>query len=335
MATINSLMKHLRANRIHISGSTQKRKLRKIGYYHGYKGYRFAKSSSNRLPLSDFNQIVALHDFDMRVKALLYERIMTVETALKNRVLEAVLDHSGSEHFDVIYKKSLTAYRCTAAYRCTGEHCKNTKEAKNAYKNEWTNRLSLRKEIDRLIADNHNTRAVVRHFRDKDEDVPIWALFEIMTLGNFGAFYSCLHDDVKSTICDDLHMPKGNFDPPVILKRMIFAFKDLRNAMAHNSIILDVRFKTGRIGKSVGELLKFEMGTIDVDFDEITDYVLLITYLMARLQFTKTECRQLIQGYREIVERYRGLLPYSIYSQFIGTQTRSKLNAAEAFIKTL
>ena len=116
---------------------------------------------------------------------------------------------------------------------------------------------------------------------------------------------------------------------------MIFAFKDLRNAMAHNSIILDVRFKTGRISKSVGELLKFEMGTIDVDFDEITDYILLITYLMARLQFTKTECRQLIQGYREIVERYRGLLPYSIYSQFIGTKTRSKLNAAEAFIKTL
>ena len=122
-------MKHLRANGIHISGSTQKRKLRKIGYYHGYKGYRFAKSSSNRLPLSDFNQIVALHDFDMRAKALLYERIMTVETALKNRVLEAVLDHSGSEHFDVIYKKSLTAYWCT------GKHHKNAKDAKTAYKN--------------------------------------------------------------------------------------------------------------------------------------------------------------------------------------------------------
>lgn len=60
----------------------------------------------------------------MRVKALLYERIMTVETALKNRVLEAVLDHSGSEHFDVIYKKSLTAYRCT------GKHHKNAKDAK-------------------------------------------------------------------------------------------------------------------------------------------------------------------------------------------------------------
>ena len=148
-----------------------------------------------------------------------------------------------------------------------------------------------------------------------------------MTLGNFGAFYSCLHDDVKSAVCDDLHMPKGNFDPPVTLKRMIFTFKDLRNAVAHNGIGLDVRFKTGSVSKTVGELLKFEMGIPNADFEEITDYILLITYLMARLEFTKTECRQLVQGYREIIEKYRKLLPYSIYSQFIGSQARSKLDA--------
>ncbi len=77
------------------------------------------------------------------------------------------------------------------------------------------------------------------------------------------------------------------------------------------------------------------MGIPNADFEEITDYILLITYLMARLEFTKTECRQLVQGYREIIEKYRKLLPYSIYSQFIGSQARSKLDAAELFIKTL
>ena len=329
VATINALMKHLRASGISISGSTQKRKLRKIGYYHSYKGYRFAKSSSNRLPLSDFSQIVALNDFDMQLKALLYERLMTVETALKNRVLEAVLDHSGSEHFDAIYRKSLTAYRCCK------DHSNNAKDERTSYKKEWSNRLALRTEVDRLIASNHDTKAVIRHFRDQDRDVPIWALFEIMTRGNFGAFYSCLHDEVKNAICNDLHMPAGNFDSPVALKKMIYAFKDLRNAVAHNGIVLDVRFKTGRISKTVGELLKFEMGVNSIDFEEITDYILLITYFMARLEFTKTECRQLLQGYRAIIEKYRKLLPYDIYSQFIGSQTRSKLGAAELFIKAL
>ena len=44
------------------------------------------------------------------------------------------------------------------------------------------------------------------------------------------------------------------------------------------------------------------MGIPNADFEEITDYILLITYLMARLEFTKTECRQPLQGYREIIE---------------------------------
>ena len=77
------------------------------------------------------------------------------------------------------------------------------------------------------------------------------------------------------------------------------------------------------------------MGVNSIDFEEITDYILLITYFMARLEFTKTECRQLLQGYRAIIEKYRQMLPYDIYSQFIGSQTRSKLGAAELFIKAL
>ena len=36
--TLNSLMKHLRDGGIAIDGSAQKRRLKNIGYYHGYKG---------------------------------------------------------------------------------------------------------------------------------------------------------------------------------------------------------------------------------------------------------------------------------------------------------
>ncbi len=38
--TINSLMAYMRKNKgMKIEGSTQKRKLRYMGYFHGYKGY--------------------------------------------------------------------------------------------------------------------------------------------------------------------------------------------------------------------------------------------------------------------------------------------------------
>ena len=68
--TLNSLMKHLRDGGIAIDGSAQKRRLKNIGYYHGYKGYRFAGNASNRLPLTDFSQVAALYDFDTQLKAL-------------------------------------------------------------------------------------------------------------------------------------------------------------------------------------------------------------------------------------------------------------------------
>lgn len=320
MATINSLMKHLRANGVDIAGSTHKRKLRKIGYYHGYKRYRFAKRASNRLPISSFDEIVALHDFDMGMKSLFYGPLMQVETALKNRVLEAVLIHSRSERFEDVYKTCLTAYKCCA---------------KNERNNAWANRLRLRMEIDELIASNHDRRAVIRHFRDRDKDIPIWALFEIMMLGTFGLFYSCLHSDIKTEICENLGMPSGPLNSPSVLKKMIFAFKDLRNAVAHNGIILDVRFKTGSIHKTVSELLESEMGATGVDFGDIADYALLLVYLMAKLDFTKTECRQFLLGFENLIEKYRSIVPYDIYSQFLKTQTRPKLNAARNFIGKL
>ena len=65
--TLNSLMKHLRDSGIDINGSGQKRRLKIIGYYHGYKGYRFAGTSSNRLPLTNFSQVTALYDFDTQL----------------------------------------------------------------------------------------------------------------------------------------------------------------------------------------------------------------------------------------------------------------------------
>ena len=55
--TINGLMKHLRSNGVNIKNSKQKTQLINQGYYHGYKGYRFYKESSRKLPITDYEQI--------------------------------------------------------------------------------------------------------------------------------------------------------------------------------------------------------------------------------------------------------------------------------------
>lgn len=69
MKTLDELMQHLCDNSIACSGELQKRELKNLGYYHGYKGYRFAGIAKNRLHLQSFKQISSLNSFDMALKS--------------------------------------------------------------------------------------------------------------------------------------------------------------------------------------------------------------------------------------------------------------------------
>lgn len=314
----NSLMKHLRDQGVSISGSTQKRKLKNIGYYHGYKGFRFLGDSSKRLPITDFNQIASLHAMDMQIKTLLYPHVMTIETALKNYTLEAVLKHAQSEDFDEIYKNCLTAYR---GYR----------PGTSDYKKSWASRLRLRQTIDGLISREQDSRPFFKHFRDRGRTIPIWAIFEAMTLGEFGNFYACLNRPVKTAIVTDLGMP-SQYDSESLLLSIIYLLKDLRNAIAHNAIVSDVRFKSGGISNVIGKLLKSEAGIDSVNFSDITDYVILIVYLLSLLGFSKTDRKRLISDYEAILLKYRKELPSGIYGKLVRTETPNKLKMLKKYV---
>lgn len=63
--TINGLMRHLRdTHNVHVSGSKDKLNLINMGYYHGYKGYRFIKHSHQPIPYSTFEEITNVYEFD-------------------------------------------------------------------------------------------------------------------------------------------------------------------------------------------------------------------------------------------------------------------------------
>lgn len=113
----DGLMRHLRSNGITISGSTQKRQLVNTGYYHGYKGYRFFKTARNRLPFASFDEVYATIQYDSALKALLYGKMMYIETALKNIALERILAKSNSENISDMFEKVVSSYKnAPAAY---------------------------------------------------------------------------------------------------------------------------------------------------------------------------------------------------------------------------
>lgn len=95
---------------------------------------------------------------------------------------------------------------------------------------------------------------------------------------------------------------------------------------------MDVRFKSGAINTGVAQLLKQETKVGRIDFTDTTDYVILLVYLMKRLGFTKTECKQLISGYESILEKCRAEPPFNIYLKLIKTSARGKLISLRLFV---
>ena len=75
MLSINQLMKYLRNHHQISVKSNQAQSLRNIGYYHGYKGYRFIRTPNQRIPFSSLDEVIALNKFDMQLKTLIYPKV--------------------------------------------------------------------------------------------------------------------------------------------------------------------------------------------------------------------------------------------------------------------
>jgi abortive infection bacteriophage resistance protein len=321
--SINGLMKHLReANKINISGSSQKQKLRNIGYYHGYKGYRYIENSNNRIMYSDFNEVMAMNEFDMNLKTLFYPQIMFIETALKNYVLEVVLDETGTDSFIDIYANLLIDYK-------TYGH------GTVKYKDAMKKRLDLRNKIYGALTNNYKTKPVVQHFYHKDKNVPIWAIFEIITLGDFGFFVSCLHRNIRMSVAKLMSLNSTCNSDGKLAVAIIFALKDLRNAVAHNDVIFDTRFKTANINKTLIQCLELDTKVININFSTIVDYLILVCYILKNLGVSKIEIYKMINTFINATESLRKKIPFKIYSQIIHTNSRNKIKELQKYIKLL
>ena len=103
MLSIYQLMKYLR-NTHHINvKSSQTQALRNMGYYHGFKGYRFIRVPSQRISFTSLDEIIALNKFDMKLKALFYPKVMFIENALKIYVIESTLKNAKSENLVLFF----------------------------------------------------------------------------------------------------------------------------------------------------------------------------------------------------------------------------------------
>lgn len=320
--SINGLMKYLREkHHIAIKGSLDKQHLKSVGYYHGYKGYRYIKKPSNKLIFSDFDEVMAIIDFDNKIKALLYPQVMFIETALKSYALEIIIQEGKTENFSEIYSNLMTDYK---SYSNQSEN----------YKNAYKKRLDTFNRIQNVIATSYaSDNNIVSHYLKNDESIPIWAIFEIITLGEFGNLISTFNLKTRQNISKDIGFNIAFDSSGKLVENIILAIKDLRNAIAHNNVIFDTRFKKRRISKTLEKAIIQETNVQSILFTSITDYLILIIYILKNLKKTNTELSKLINDYLKLADELKCKVPQNIYDQIILTNDKNKLNDLKKFIK--
>lgn len=332
--SINALMMYLRDEKnIQIKGSSQKRKLMNMGYYHGYKGYRYIGKPTNQVVYTNFDELSAIYDFDAKLKALFYPNVMFIETALKNYVLEVIVSETNSSSFADVYNKVLDNHKMYSTVGKTFPDDKSRQRAEDKFKKALKKRLDLRTRINNIQAKAYgNGNKIANHYLSKDNTLPIWGIFELLTLGEFGTFVSCINEQGRRLISRKLGIRRSDDANAMLTQKLIFATRDLRNAIAHNDVIFDTRFKTGDIDKQIGNAIKNSTGISNVKFETITDYLVLIIYQLKLLGVTKTELRKTINEFEELVEKLRKNIPTNIYVQIIHTDHSSKITQLKKII---
>ncbi len=312
---IDSLMKNMQDNKsINISGDAQKKALRFIGYFHGYKGYRYCNSPASRLPYTNFDQLQAVYDFDMRIKSVFYPKIMFLETAIKNYALEEILKECNSDSFVDIYAAALNDYKTFSV---------GSKEYTEAFKK----RMSVRNQVYSTISRDYGKNNIIKHYYDKDMLLPIWAIFELLSLGDFGNFLSSCNANIRRNTSASVGIKSSVDSDGKLLTSIVFTLKDLRNAVAHNNTIFDTRFKTGSVNGRISNYITAETGVRNINFNSITDYVILVSFMCKLLKCNKSDIMSFIDLFEAAYEDLRKAIPTGIYSKIIYTDTRAKLNA--------
>src|SRR5699024_11822283 len=77
-----------------------------------------------------------------------------------------------------------------------------------------------------------------------------------------------------------------------IVEDIIFLLKDLRNAVAHNGVIFDCRYRSSKPPSRLVQFLQSETKVANITFANIIDYLIIHVYLLKNLGVPKTRSEE-------------------------------------------
>ena len=154
----------------------------------------------------------------------------------------------------------------------------------------------------------------------------------MLTLGEFGHFVSCLNQDCRILISKDLGIRVADDTSGILPQRLIYATKDLRNAIAHNDVIFDTRFRSSSIDRQMSNVITNASGIRNITFETITDYVALILYELKLIRSPQMEGLRLLETFSESTEMLYHRVPVKLFHQIIHTDNHTKVHQLKKYL---
>lgn len=183
-------------------------KLQHVGYYSlidGYKNLFYNPMTRKYEPDTTFEDIVALYDFDKKLRTLIFENICNIEQKIRSLI---------SYHFCETYSENQDAYLNP-----------------NNYNNTNKNSPGIQKLISILSKEaiNSTEHAYVVYQRNTYGNVPLWVVLNTLTLGQTSKMYSFFTTSIQSKISTNFKAVNEKE-----LSQYLKVLTHFRNICAHN-----------------------------------------------------------------------------------------------------
>ena len=117
-----------------------------------------------------------------------------------------------------------------------------------------------------------------------------------------------------------------------VVYKYIYALKDLRNAVAHNAVVFDTRFRRIDPNMAMKKCLEHEIGLPYVNFKTLGDYIILICYYLKKLGVSKTEIKAFIRDFEKIVADYKSAVGPAISSIVIHPDWSHRMETLKKYV---
>ena len=185
--TYDELVKFLKEDKQLLIPDEEKAKqiLKKTGYFSLISGYKnifknpVTKKYFERTTIDD---IYSLYQFDRELRSIFLKYILIAERSIKASL---------SYYFSETYGEQQTEYLTTTNYD---------------FKMKG-NRVGIQKLINTLSGNllHNNDFVYIKHYKYKYQNVPLWVMVQVMTLGQISHMFFYLKATVPIKVCKDFH----------------------------------------------------------------------------------------------------------------------------------